>query len=32
MPRHQPFSNALALVDQPVSRRGSLVLLFIEPR
>jgi hypothetical protein len=31
-PRYHPFSNAPALVDDPVSRRGSLLLIFLEPK
>lgn len=29
--RYNPFSNTAALVDLPVSRCGSTVLLFIDP-
>lgn len=29
--RYHPFSDAVALADAPVSRRGSSVLLFIDP-
>jgi hypothetical protein len=32
MDRYHPFSNGSALVDPPVSRRGSLLMLFLEPK
>jgi hypothetical protein len=30
--RYRPFSGAGALTDEPVSRRGSSSLLFLEPK